>query len=613
MKIQKIFGALILMALAMGFAACSDDDDDDLPLLETIDGYGEGDVYFSDDLESTIDVSKSESSYTVQLLRVDTSSSLTVPLDVEQEESTIFTVPSSVTFAEGSSTADIVLTYDPDDVVYGTYETITISIGDESLTSAYAASSYTFEIGATEWVSLGTGQYREDLISTFWSVDNLVYEVEIEYSVLTDGLYRLVYPYGEAYPYNEEYEDGTADWDLTTTYYMTIDASDPDYVWVYESYQGIDWGYGNILIMSYVAYYINYGGYELEYLKSAIPSYFGTLEDGIITMPTNSMLINMSEYSSSIYYSNTNGMFAVALPGYSIGTYEVDFTKNGTYVSSDGTEYIVGQFTFSEDIASIRYAVTTDADEVDAIYEGISDGTGEYAELDDDSEEVQIEATDGTATYYIVIVGYDSSGSEKYSAVETLKYTSVLAAAETWTEIAYGIYDYEAYDMYGYGGMTSGSAEASLYQSDSDASRYAVSPWWAADEGLVFTLNSDYSVTVEETWTGYEYGSYGELYASGLNAYFGSGYSDGYYDSDSDTFMFYLVYYVSAGWFTAIGESFTPVEWYSAKDRQARTRTFGSTTVQEGYYPSEQVQATKKLHPTLVNKPWIPTFSPALK
>ena len=613
MKIQKIFGALTITALALGFAACSDDDDNELPSLLTEEiSAGDGDVYFSDELETTIDVSKSESSYTVPLLRVDTSSSLSVALDVEQEDGSIFTVPTSVTFAEGSSEAEIVLTYDPDDVEYGTYETITISIADEDLTTAYGASSYTFEIGATEWASLGTGQYREDLISTFWSVDNVVYEVEIEYSVIQDGLYRLVYPYGEAYPYNESYDDGTA-WDLTTTYYMTIDASDPDYVWVYESYQGIDWGYGNILIMSYVAYYINYGGYELDYLKSAVPSYFGTLEDGIITMPTNSMLINMSEYSSSIYYSNTNGMFAVALPGYSIGTYEVDFTKNGTYVSSDGTEYIVGQFTFSEDIASIRYAVTTDADEVDAIYEGISDGTGEYAELDDDSEEVQIEATDGTATYYIVIVGYDSSGSEKYSAVETLKYTSVLAAAETWTEIAYGIYDYEAYDMYGYGGMTSGSAEASLYQSDSDASRYAVSPWWAADEGLIFTLNSDYSVTVEETWTGYEYGSYGELYASGLNAYFGSGYSDGYYDSDSDTFMFYLVYYVSAGWFTAIGESFTPVEWYSAKDRQARTRTFGSTTVQEGYYPSEQVQATKKLHPTLVNKPWIPTFSPALK
>ena len=612
MKIQKIFGALILMALAMGFAACSDDDDDDLPLLETIESYGEGDVYFSDDLESTIDVSKSESSYTVQLLRVDTSSSLTVELTVEQEESTIFTVPSSVTFAEGSSTADIVLTYDPDDVVYGTYETITISIADESLTSAYAASSYTFEIGATEWASLGTGQYREDLISTFWSVDNLVYEVEIEYSVLTDGLYRLVYPYGEAYPYNEEYEDGTADWDLTTTYYMTIDASDPDYVWVYESYQGIDWGYGNILIMSYVAYYINYGGYELDYLKSAIPGYFGTLEDGIITMPTNSMLINMSEYSSSIYYSNTNGMFAVALPGYSIGTYEVDFETSGTYVDASGTEYICGQFTFSDDIASIRYAVTTDADEVDALSESISDGTGEYEELDDDSEEIRFEATDGSATYYIVVVGYDSNGSEKLNDAITLKYTSVLAAAETWTEIAYGIYDYEAYDMYGYGGMTSGSSEASLYQSDSDASRYAVSPWWAADEGLIFTLNSDYSLTVDENWTGTEYGSYGELYASGLSYYFGSGYSDGYYDGDSDTFMFYLVYYVSAGWFTAIGESFTPVEWYSSKARQANKRTFGNTTVQEGFYPLEtqHMEATKSLNRQLSVKPWINTFKP---
>lgn len=613
MKIQKIFGALVICALAMGFAACSDDDDNDLPLLESITSYGEGDVYFADDLATTIEVSKSESSYTVQLLRVDTSSALTVALDVEQEDGSIFTVPSSVTFAEGSSTADIVITYDPDDVVYGTYEDITISIADVSLTSAYAASSYTFEIGATEWVSLGTGQYREDLMTTFYSVDNEVYEVEIEYSVVTDGLYRLVYPYGEAYPYNEAYSDGTADWDLTTTYYMVIDASDPDYVWVHEDYQGLDWGYGNILIMSYVAYYINYGGYELDYLKSAIPSYFGTLEDGIITMPTNTMLINMSGYSSSIYYANTNGMFAVALPGYSIGTYEVDFSTSGTYVDAAGTEYICGNFTFSEDIASIRYAVTTDASAVSDIYDGISDGTGEYTELDDDSEEVRIEATDGTATYYIVVVGYDASGAEKYSAVVTLKYTSVLAAAETFTEIAYGIYNYEADDIYGYGGMTEGSAEASLYQSDSDGSRYAVSPWWAADDGLVFTLNSDYSLSVEETWTGYTYGSYGNLYACTLSNYFGSGYTDGYYDGSSDTFMFYLVYYVDAGWFTAIGESFTALEWYSGKARKANKRTFGTTSVQEGFYPAEQMECTKKLHPSFSLKPWAEKASPLLK
>lgn len=605
MKIQKIFGALILMALAMGFAACSDDDDNELPLLEAVESSGEGDVYFSDDLESTIDVSKSESSYTVQLLRVDTSSSLTVALDVEQEEGTIYSVPTSVTFDEGSTTADIVITYDPDDVVYGTYETITISIADESLTSAYAASSYTFEIGATEWVSLGTGQYREDLISTFWSVDNLVYEVEIEYSVLTDGLYRLVYPYGEAYPYNETYEDGTADWDLTTTYYMTIDASDPDYVWVYESYQGIDWGYGNILIMSYVAYYINYGGYELDYLKSAIPSYFGTLEDGIITMPTNSMLINMSEYSSGIYYSNTNGMFAVALPGYSIGTYEVDFTQNGTYVDTSGTEYIVGQFTFSDDIASIRYAVTTDADATDDLLEAISDGTGEYEELDDDSEEVQIEATDGTATYYIVVVGYDSSGNEKLNDVITLKYTSVVAAAETYTVIAYGLYNYEWYDLYGYGAWQDwGTIEAYLYQSDSDASKYVIQPWNYSDNGLEFVLNSDYTITIEGTATGETSSTYGDFYGSDMVTLFGDGYPESFYDPESETFYFYIVYHNWYYWFTAMGESFTVMEWTGASARKAPAYT--APDASEGYHMLEREQRS-------VDQKARPFFRPADK
>ena len=431
------------------------------------------------------------------------------------------------------------------------------------------------------WISLGTGQYREDLMTTFYSVENLTYGVEIEEAEETPGLYRLVYPYGEAYPYNEVYIDGTADWDLTETYYMYIDATDPDSVWVYESYQGLDWGYGNILITSYVAYYINYGGYELDYLKSAIPGYFGTLEDGVITMPAKSMLINMPEYSSSYYYSNKNGLFAVALPGYEIKDYTVDFTQSDTFVANDSTsEGIVAQFSFGKDIAFIRYAVTTDASETDTIYQGIVDGTGDYTELSDDSEEVQIAVTEGTDTYYLVIVGYDANGKEQYYEVETFRFTTVLFA-ETWTEIANGIYDFEADDPYGWGSWGSGSSEASLYQSDSDASHYAVSPWWSADEGLIFTLNDDNSLTIEENWTGTEYGSYGDIYASGLSQYFGSSYSDGHYDESSDTFMFYLVYYVSAGWLTAIGESFTPVEWTGVEAMEAEAASQAKAV---GYY-----------------------------
>lgn len=595
MKINKLYIGLIALAAA-AFTGCSDDDD---YTWASVDGVQ---VYFSSDAEETITVSKAESSIVIPLYRIDTSSALTVALTVETEATTIYNVPTSVTFDEGESSTDIVVTYDPDDVEYGTYETITITIADEDVTTVYGISSYTFSIGATEWATLGTGQYREDLLTTFYSVENLVYEVEIEYSVVNDGLYRLVYPYGEAYAYNDE-----GDYDTDVTYYLTIDASDPDYVWVYESEQGLDWGYGNLLISSYVAYYINYYGYDVDYLKEAVPDLFGTMADGIITMPTNSMLICEPDYSSYYYYANTNGLFAVALPGYVLGTYEVEFSNLGTYVTSDNTEYIVGQFTFSDDIASVRYALTNDADEVDAIYEGISDGSGDYEELDDDSEEVKL-AVDGTGTYYLVIVGYDSSGTEQYSNVVTIKFKSTLDAAETFTAVAYGTYNYEADDYFGYGFMMEGTEDATLYQSDSDPTQYYITPWCNASEGLVFTLDSDNNITIEENETGYTYGSYGTLWASDLLNYFGSSYGlDSYYDSSTDVFWFYLVYYVEAGWFTAIGETFTPSEWL---DTSAKAGTLSlPATAKEGFYPNTQMEATKKVHRQIAVKPWIDMFS----
>ncbi len=48
------------------------------------------------------------------------------------------------------------------------------------------------------------------------------YMVEVEESMTQPGLYRLVNPYGAAFPYNEP-----GDYDADNNYYLTINAVDP--------------------------------------------------------------------------------------------------------------------------------------------------------------------------------------------------------------------------------------------------------------------------------------------------------------------------------------------------------------------------------------------------
>ena len=170
-----------------------------------------------------------------------------------------------------------------------------------------------FVDNSNEYVNYGKAQYRENLVTTFFKVDNVVYEVPIEKNIVREGYYRLVNPYGVYYPYNEP---GYYDADAIS--YMTINATDPDFVYVELSPTTMDWGYGVFSMQSVVSYFLN-NGYSLEEIKASNPELFGQLKDGVITMPAKSMAISMAnEDNGAWYYSNPDGLFAVALPGYTI-------------------------------------------------------------------------------------------------------------------------------------------------------------------------------------------------------------------------------------------------------------------------------------------------------
>ena len=170
-----------------------------------------------------------------------------------------------------------------------------------------ATATYTTAEDPETWHSLGTGLYTEDCVTTFFDVENLTYEVEIEESDKTPGRYRVVNPYGAAYAYNEE-----GDYDAGNNYYMILNAQDPEAVWMPRFDTGMDWGYSNFLIISYVGYYIE-NGYSMDAIVGAgVP--FGTLADGVITFPKESLLIQMPGYKESWYYANSNGLFKVVLP-----------------------------------------------------------------------------------------------------------------------------------------------------------------------------------------------------------------------------------------------------------------------------------------------------------
>ena len=176
---------------------------------------------------------------------------------------------------------------------------------DKAQESAYVRCQISANI--SQWTSLGKATYTDAFVGAAYDGDNKTYEVEIQENDNNPGIYRLVNPYGKAFPYNEE-----GDWDDSRNYYLEINASDPDGVYITVQNTGLNWGDGNFYVHSLAAYYMD-EGMTLAEVKAE--GYCGKLENGVITFPTRSLLFAYFESSSDLYTVNVDGAFKVVLPG----------------------------------------------------------------------------------------------------------------------------------------------------------------------------------------------------------------------------------------------------------------------------------------------------------
>lgn len=282
-----------------------------------------------------------------------------------------------------------------------------------------------------DWKDAGMALYREDLMTTFFSVDNPIYQVPIQEHKKTPGLYRLVNPYGTYYPYNE-----SGDYDPNAYSYMLIHAEDPAHVWVEDHETTMDWSYGRFFFTSMVAYYLSNGN-SMEAILSARPDVFGTLQDGIITMPERSMLVSMADYNdANLYYANNNGLFAIALPGHELKTY--DYTADVSFVSiasgeGDSSQAVV-DITLGTDVALARYALTSASLSESDVANAIANGDIE-AEAINNSGRVYL-PLGKESQYRVTVVTYDADGKARESASTTFEFED----AVSWKSIGMGIY-----------------------------------------------------------------------------------------------------------------------------------------------------------------------------
>lgn len=193
---KKFNRIMILPLLAMPFVlgSCSDDDEWSAGNPANTEGIN---VYLPADNGQNVALSPTESTFTVEVARSSESGQLTVPLKVvnangyDADGNALFSVPESVTFADGEKTKEVTVTCSDNMEMFKTYK-IAISVAEE-YTQPYADSEENLprielNIVKEDYKAFATGVYFSD----FWGDDDGPYQEEatIEYSEIMK-LYRF--------------------------------------------------------------------------------------------------------------------------------------------------------------------------------------------------------------------------------------------------------------------------------------------------------------------------------------------------------------------------------------------------------------------------------------
>lgn len=489
-----------LVTVAMG--ACTSDYEYDTP--EALKG---AQVYFSNTLPSKIEVNKESGNFDVTLSRQNTEGELTVPLVFTADEGNIYTVPSTVTFADGEATANIHVTFNPDELVYGNYVGGTISFDADNFSTPYGATSYKFKAGASAYVDVagGKGKFRDGLVSSAYGIEVLEYDVQIQQDAHTPGIYRVVAPYGQkgwsgANPWYTAFDASLANTD------MVIDATDPDYVYIKGTFSTgvtLNSSDGVVSAISYVQFLLDNGN-ALDLIKAKKPELFGTFKDGVFNFPAKSILMYFG--ADGPYYGNTDGMLRVAMPGVVLKDYSVGVDYLGRMTDTNDKDNAVFNLTFGADVTTVKYALVKEGTDLDATASGIIDGSVEAYEIAEGGRlEVPFEES---GNYYLVTVSYEN-GEAKGADATPVTLKSSKDAEEQFEEVAYGVFTLGVEDISGpffkeqgpmgcflekLGGTSPYPSEATLLQSKSDPTHFRITPWLNDGYDFDFTWNKETGV-----------------------------------------------------------------------------------------------------------------------
>lgn len=539
MKINKYILGLAVVVLG-GFSSCNTD--------------AEG-AFYNSDLEhvtfdgasTSVSVGVDETSTTIPVTinRGITANASTVTFTAEASEEGIFSndVNGTVTFAPGQNTATFnVKAVNLEKEKSYTY---TLSLSDaavetaDTITGVKQNKVYTIKVSREgdwtaweEWNDEGTADYK--YCGAGFSGDDPNLNFTYRQSVLNENLMQFK----------------LEGWGKNVELILNYDKS-TGVVSCAPQFTGAVSDYGDVYVTDIPSYFS----------EDITPEDYGSFdeEQGIITIP-------VVYYVSAGYFGY--GPEYVYIDGYERSDYSMTIAYFGKLTTAEDQNFLLADITIGKDVEYVKYALVT-ADKVDATIAGIADGSVAAEKLTE-SGRVEFPVAE-SGTYYLVAVAF-AGGKAVSNETAKIKFTTGGEPVETWTPKYIGKYTYTTKDYTGeqaIGGLWEDTVDAILYQSDSDPNRWKIAPWadLTGEEGLIFTMDDEGVLTVDQVYTGYTDDKCGDVFATDLVTAditdLPSTYANG-------VFYFNLVYHdVEEAW-TFVQDTFTITGDYEASSRAAK-------------------------------------------
>ena len=354
----------------------------------------------------------------------------------ESTDKQIFIVPGSVTFKDGESTAELVITVaKPEALVEDKVYDLQFQILD-NVSTPYGANSWTLDVKLFPWslivdekTGAEKGKFRGgDVFSGGFEVNSVLAEIDVEvYKHKTkEGMFLVKDPWANMVlpTFGIESVEALPDSDIAyTPANLIINCVEPKKCYIVDQTMGLDFGegIGELRIAS---------DYHPEKKPTGIA---GSFEDGVLTWPKEGLTLEAVGAKKTLP-TNVNGAFRLVLPGCEAVDYALTVAYNGIVAPSLKEVKAQFAFTYGNDVTGIKYyfaegnVLSNPTAAIEALLNGQAEDIRSIEEFEKGRGSYALATTIANAgVYTIVAAPMDKSGNlvEKFVALDSFFYTGI--------------------------------------------------------------------------------------------------------------------------------------------------------------------------------------------